>query len=70
MPKIKKESIWVTQFPKVLRPRPLTFFDLRPDKVLYHMKGLIKLHNPVKFLEDSSFGSHFRGLQMLALRSF
>ena len=30
------------------------------------MKGLIKLHNPDKFLEKSSFGSHFRDLQKLA----
>ena len=27
--------------------------------VLHQMKDLIKLHNPDKFLKDSSFGSNF-----------
>ena len=49
---------------KAFRPRSLTPFDL--PQVLRQMKDFIKLHNPVKFLEDSSFGSHFRDLQMLA----
>ena len=35
-------------------------------RVLHQMKGLIKLHNRDKFLEDSSFGSNFRDLQKLA----
>ena len=34
-------------------------------QVLHQMKGLINLHNPGKFLEDSTFGSHFRDLQKL-----
>ena len=29
---------------------------------LHQMKGLIKVHHLVKFLEDSSFGSNFRDL--------
>ena len=29
------------------------------------MKALLKLHNPDKFLEGSSFGSDFRDLQKL-----
>ena len=32
---------------------------------LHQMKGLIKLHNPDRFLEDSSFGFDFRDLQKL-----
>ena len=35
-------------------------------RILHQMKGLIKLRNPDKFIEDSSFGSHFRDLQKLA----
>ena len=35
-------------------------------QVLRQMKEFIKLHNPDKFREDSSFGSHFRDLQKLA----
>ena len=34
--------------------------------ILHLMKVLIKLHNPDKFLEDSSFESNFRDLQKLA----
>ena len=34
------------------------------------MKNLIKLHNPGKFLEGSSFGSRFRDIQKLAKQSF
>ena len=32
-------------------------------QVLHQVKALIKLHNPDKFFEDSSFGSNFRDLQ-------
>ena len=35
-------------------------------RVLYQIKGLIKLHKPDKFLGGSSFGSNFRDLQKLA----
>ena len=42
-------------------------FDLRPEFcATLQMKGLVTLHNPDKFLEGSSFGSHFRDLQKLA----
>ena len=34
------------------------------------MKDLIKLHNPDKFLKNSSFSSNFRDLQKLAQQSF
>ena len=30
------------------------------------MKGIIKLHNPGKFLENNGLGSHFRDLQKSA----
>ena len=32
-------------------------------QVLHQIQGLIKTHHPDKFLEDSSFGSHFKDLQ-------
>ena len=35
------------------------------SQVLYQMKDFLKLHNPGKFLEGSSFGSDFRDLQKL-----
>ena len=33
-------------------------------QALHQMKGLIKLHNPGKFIESNIFGSHFRGFQV------
>ena len=36
------------------------------EKKRWKMKDFMKLHNPDKFLEDSSFGSQFRDLQKLA----
>ena len=51
--------------PTTLRLRPSGALQFTP-RVLRQMKGVIKLHNPEKFLEDSSFGSHLSDLQKLA----
>ena len=60
----KKINVSVAHFHKAFRPRPLTSFDLPPS--FAPKKDFVKLHNPSKFLEDRSFGSHFRDLQKLA----
>ena len=66
MPKIKKEkNTFVAHFHKILRSRPLTPFDLHPH-LFGQIKDLIKLHNPDKSFEDSSFDSQFSDLQKLA----
>ena len=44
---------------------PSDVLEFMPQ-VLHQMKGLIKLHNPDKFLEDSSFDSNFRDFHKLA----
>ena len=65
MPKIKKNKKNTLFWPIFIwflghaLWRPLIY-------VLRQMKGLRKLDNQDKFLEDSSFGSYFRDLQMLA----
>ena len=67
MSKTKEKNIFVAHFHKDFKPRPLTSFNLSPEFCTkWKMKGLITLRNPDKFLEDSSFGSHFRDLQKLA----
>ena len=63
--KKKKTFLWlifIKLFTHALLSDALQF----TSRVLYQMKDLIKLHNPDKFLEDSSFGSNFRDLQILA----
>ena len=65
--KKKKENVFVAHFHKAIRPRPLTPFHLPPSFV--PNERFIKLHNPGKFLEDSSFDSHFKDLQKLAKQS-
>ena len=44
----------------------LIFIRLLGHALLRQMKDFIKLHNSGKFLQDGSFGSHFRDLQKLA----
>ena len=65
MSEIKKKDVFVAHFHKVFKSRSLTPSKLRLE-FCHQMKGLIRLHNPDKFLEDSSFGSNFRDLQKLA----
>ena len=51
-------------FDKVFRPRSLMLIDFAPNERPH------KLHHTSKFLEDSSFGSHFRDLQKLEQQLF
>ena len=61
MSKIKKKT-FMAHFDKTFRSHLIWF----TPQVLHPMKDLIKLHNPDKFLQRISFGSHFRDLQKLA----
>ena len=61
--KKKKTFLWLIFIRLLLHA--LRHSSIYPQ-VFRLMEDFIKLRNPGRFLEDSSFGSHFRDLQNLA----
>ena len=54
----------MTHFHKAVRSRSMMLFDLHPEfRTKWQIKVLKTLHNPDKFVEDSTFSSHFKDLQ-------